>query len=61
MAIFNIRIKGTNRFIPIEANCQNEAVMKFMLLMRSRTMFMVKDPQLKPGTIAKSRRIFRGK
>ena len=61
MAIFNIRIKGTNRFVPIDANCKHDAIMKFMLLMRSRTMFMVKDPQLKPGTITKSRRIFRGK
>lgn len=50
-------IKDNDRIVPIEARTREEAIMKFMQLKKSREMFRVTDPKLKPGTIHKVRRM----
>lgn len=60
MVIFNIRMKGTNKMIPIEAINKKEALRKFIQLVNSKKMFVIPDAQLRPNTVNNSRRLFRG-
>lgn len=59
MHIFRIRPKGTRRFTNILARNPAEAQMKFRMLMESKRL-TVRDPPLKPGSLMKTRKIFRG-
>lgn len=61
MPVFNIKIEGTNKFIPIEATTKNEAIIKFIKLMNSKQRFMVKDPKPSPRSIELSKKMFRGR
>ncbi len=61
MQLFKVRRKGDRNFISIMANNRIEAAMKFRRLMGSRNVLEVKDPQLMPGSLEKSRKIFRGR
>ncbi len=60
MQLFKVRVKGQRNFIPIMANNKVEAQIKFRRLIGSRELLEVRDPQLMPGSLNKSRKIFRG-
>ncbi len=60
MQVFNIRIKGSNKFMPIMANTRTEAIRKFIQLINSRKMFTIPKPKLMPGSVDNSNKILRG-
>ena len=60
MHLFRVRKKGEIRFVPIVARNRIEAAIKLKNLVESRKILQVRDPQLRPGSLRKSRKIFRG-
>jgi len=59
MQVFNIRIRGTNKFMPIMANTKAEATEKFIQLINSKKVFTIQKPNV-GQSIQRTRNIFRG-
>lgn len=60
MQLFKVRVRGQRNFTLIMANNRVEAQIKFRRLIGSRELLEVRDPQLMPGSLNKSRKIFGG-
>ncbi len=56
---FQVRKKGSKRFVDLFAINRQQAAMNLARIQESKK-FLVRDPQLKPGSLEKSRIISRG-